>query len=392
MSFGIYIHTPYCIQRCPYCDFATYEKSKIPPIQNYIELVREEIRQKSGSIKKRNLNTLFLGGGTPSLLEPEHILTLFHELENHGFNFSKDSEVTIEINPATLDPKKIEGYLKIGINRFSVGAQTFDDTLLKKLGRMHSSADTIETLNLLKSFGLNYSLDLLFALPNQSKEQLSYDLEKIDSLSPQHVSCYYLTVPESNPLSQNRPQEDVQLDMFDLVFEGLEQSGFKQYEISNFAKPNFYSRHNMLYWTDEEYWGLGLSAHSYSKDSQWGTRYWNPKTYNEYESLIGSNRTKNFQTPTDNLPVSNFEMLEMHEALTDFCHTSLRLSQGLSIFALQKKFLTSVVLNRVYQELAILKNEALVERNQDHYFLSKRGKLISNKVYERLTFLKEDLI
>ncbi len=390
MSFGIYIHTPYCIQRCPYCDFATYEKSKIPPIQSYIELVQEEIRQKSKAIKQKNLSTLFLGGGTPSLLDPEHILALFNELENNGFTFSKNSEVTIEINPATLDPKKIEGYLKLGINRFSVGAQTFDDVLLKKLGRMHSSADTVETLKLLNSFNVNCSLDLLFALPNQTKKQLINDLEIIASLSPQHVSCYYLTVPESNPLSQNRPAEEAQLDMFDLVFQDLEQAGYEQYEISNFCKPNFYSRHNMLYWTDEEYWGLGLSAHSYLKSSEWGTRFWNPKTYGEYAVLIESNRNKIIDEEVGNLPVSNFERLQIHEALTDFCHTSLRLSQGLSVTALQKKF-PEFAMSHVHRELMALKNDSLIEQNQDHYFLSKRGKLISNKIYERLTFLKEDL-
>lgn len=389
MAFGIYIHIPYCIQRCPYCDFATYEKEKIPSFNSYVELLLEEIKQKSSAIPYKQVSTLFFGGGTPSLFDAELIKKIFVGLKEQGFFFSNPAEITIEINPATLDPKKIEGYLELGINRFSVGAQTFQDRLLKKIGRKHSVLETVETINLLKKYKTNYSLDLLFALPNQTLDELNDDLDKMIQLSPHHISAYYLTIPESNPLSLGRPLEAKQLQMFESVYEKLTKSGLLQYELSNFAVPGYESKHNLLYWTDESYWGIGLSAHSYI-NGNWGLRFWNPKGYSEYEQLIKRNWGLNFSSPVKNLSKNSYELLKKYESLTDFCHTSLRLSRGLSVFALQKKFGSSI-LNPVFKELKKLQHESLVENRAEHYYLSKTGKLISNKVFERLTFLEEDI-
>ena len=301
MNFGLYLHIPYCLQRCPYCDFSTYEQSQIPPIDKYVDLLCEEIRQKQGGLQK-SLDTIYFGGGTPSLLEPKQLSRIFSTLKDSGFIWKNDSELTIEINPATLDPQKIESFLSLGINRFSIGSQTFNDILLERIGRKHSAQDTVDTINLLKSFHANFSLDLLFALPDQTMEDLKVDLETLMSFRPNHVSPYCLTIKDTNPLNKNRPSEQSQVEMFDLVEQRLNDAGLFKYEISNFSTPGYESKHNLLYWQDDEYIGLGLSSHSYLKTKPWGTRFWNPKTYANYEQYIISNMGKVFDTPFENLP------------------------------------------------------------------------------------------
>ena len=300
MSFGVYVHIPYCLQRCTYCDFATYEKDKILPSSQYVALIQEEIRQKAAAFPEKNLSTVYFGGGTPSLLPSSEILTILDELEKQGFKRSPDTEITIEINPATIDEVKLADYRSAGINRFSVGAQTFDDPLLKSVHREHNAAQTRETLQILAGKGLNYSFDLLFALPNQTLEILRRDLEEVLHYLPPHVSPYCLTVPEGHVLSKSRPLEDIQLEMFDMIRTTLEKAGYVRYEISNFARPGFESRHNSLYWEDQPYWGLGLSAHSYMPWEKFGTRFWNPSAIGAYQQLIEKNRGQQFIPRTDN--------------------------------------------------------------------------------------------
>lgn len=382
MAFGIYIHIPYCVQRCPYCDFATYEQSQIPPTDKYVQLVRQEIQRNVQRVLPQKIDTLFLGGGTPSLLEASSILTIFDELRKQGFTFSSTCEITIEINPATITPKKIKDYMRIGINRFSVGSQTFSDRLLKKIGRKHNLQDTIDTVDMLVEQNANYSLDLLFALPTQTMKDLEHDLETILGYRPPHVSCYYLTIPESNPLSLGRPLEDDQIVMFDKIESSLLSAGYERYEISNYCLPTNESRHNMLYWTDEDYWGIGLSAHSYIKSSTWGTRFWNPKTYREYQD---------FSEGKISFPAQNREVLQLHEALTDFCHTSLRISLGLTRFALQNKFGEFLPAD-LFKRLDSLVGNGLLDHIDNRYFLTPRGRLVSNQVFESLTFLEQDLV
>ncbi len=381
MSFGIYIHIPYCIQRCPYCDFATYEQSQIPPADKYVKLLQKEIRQNIHNIPGQKIDTIFLGGGTPSLLEASSILTIFDTLWEQGFRLNDGCEVTIEINPATISLKKIKDYLHIGINRFSVGSQTFNDRLLKKIGRKHNLNDTLETLDILAASQVQYSLDLLFALPDQTIDDLKYDLDVISNYRPPHVSCYCLTVSESSPLNVGRPPEEGQILMFDQIERRLVSEGYSRYEISNYCLPGKESRHNMLYWTDQEYWGVGLSAHSYIKNSTWGTRFWNPRAYRDYELLV-ENKTA--------FPLGNREPLQLHESLTDFCHTALRISRGLSRFALQKKY-GSFLASELCSRLNRLVDLGLLDTHEDRYFLTSRGRLVSNQVFASLTFLKQDL-
>ncbi|MBK7961369.1 MAG: radical SAM family heme chaperone HemW [Bdellovibrionales bacterium] len=386
MSFGVYIHIPYCIQRCSYCDFATYVQSEILPPSQYVDLLNEEIKQHS-FFQPQPLDTIYFGGGTPSLIEASLIVSLISALEKRGFVRSPEAEVTIEINPATVDERKLEVYLQHGINRFSVGAQTFDDQLLKRVKREHNAEQTLQTLRLLKKYNLNFSFDILFALPSQTKDGLNRDLEIAVELGAKHISPYCLTVPSGHPLSKARPSDEDQVEMFNLIREKLEDFGYVQYEISNFSLPGFESRHNNLYWSDDEYWGLGLSAHSYSRESSWGTRFWNPSNIGSYQALIQSHSGKIYERPDQSLDASHFEILKSNQSLTDLCHTFLRRSLGLSPAVVERKF-GARVLRSVETRLTKLRERELLHFDGGHWRLTSQGRLMSNLVFEELTFLE----
>lgn len=380
-ELGIYIHIPYCLQRCTYCDFATYVHTEIPPASDYIRLLKKEISSKGYLFQPKQIQSLYFGGGTPSLIPAEYIVEIIEELAKYGYTTGPQTEVTIEINPATVDRDKLRVYLQAGVNRFSVGAQTFSDRLLKMVKREHNSEQTRETLALLKEHGLNFSFDLLFALPTQTMSELDYDLKVAVEMGSKHVSPYCLTVPEGHPLSKNRPPELEQVEMFDHIHQQLTSVGFHRYEISNYARPGFESQHNLLYWTDKNYWGLGLSAHSYSRSTaSWGSRFWNLNSYKLYAEQILANEV--------HLPTNQIELLQKHQSLTDFCHTSLRLSKGLSIIDLNRKFGPTPI---VQQIAASLLDRQLLKLEKDRYSLTDKGILISNQIFEKFTFSEDDL-
>lgn len=390
MAFGVYVHIPYCLQRCTYCDFATYEKSKIMPSEDYVALVVEEISQTRRYQSPRPLDTLYFGGGTPSLLPASQIVALIDALEKAGYPQGADCETTIEINPATIDREKMKVYLDRGINRFSVGAQTFDDRLLKSVKREHDARQTLETLELLQSLGVNFSFDLLFALPGQTLAGVGEDLRIAVQMGSSHVSPYCLTVPEGHSLSAGRPPEDEQVAMFELIEVGLTEAGFQRYEISNFARPGKESRHNLLYWTDQEYWSLGLGAHGYSKSTPWGLRYWNENAIGEYAKRISSARGGQFESPAQHRQIGGFEVLAEYQALTDFCHTALRLSRGLAFSGLAERF-DRAVQSEVTRRLSRLAERGWIELSENAGRLTPKGLLVSNRVFEEMTFLEHEM-
>lgn len=380
--FGIYVHIPYCLQRCSYCDFATYVHSEIKPPEYYVSLVKKEIQNRTSFFAPKSLDTLYFGGGTPSLLRAHLIVELISELAKYGYRTGPQTEVTIEINPATIDEEKLNVYLNAGVNRFSVGAQTFSDRLLKSVKREHNAAQTVETLKLLRKYDLNFSFDVLFALPTQTLAELKYDLSVAMEMGAKHISPYCLTVPEGHLLSKNRPLEDEQIEMFNLIHSELTQNSFQRYEISNYALPGFESQHNKLYWTDQEYWGLGLSAHSYSKKNPFGIRFWNLNSFDLYSQQITSEAEQNLVQYYDNQK----EELLLHQALTDFCHVSFRLSRGLILSEVERKFgpshaeqVLSLATPLITKKLIVLNNGALT--------LTDEGIHISNQVFEVFTFL-----
>jgi len=387
MALSVYVHIPYCLQRCRYCDFTTFEQSEIMRPELYVDWVLQEIRARHSFWQDSEIRTLYFGGGTPSLLAPELIVAICKELANVGFSMTRDCEATIEINPATLTESSLNQYLGAGFNRFSVGAQTFNDSLLKMCGRRHTAADTRETLRLLKKYDLNYSFDLLFALPGQTSRGLQADLQEVAQFAPPHLSAYCLTVPASHPMALGRPPEDEQVEMFAQIEHGLETVGLKKYEISNFAKPGFESRHNLAYWNDLNYWGIGLSSHSYLQSHEpHGLRFWNPKSLTEY----GQQVTRAGHTFVEVLPPQQYEALALNESLTDFCHMFLRTQNGITQEAVRNKY-GDAVLSHVRDRWLKLISQGLLEQDANRFWLSQKGQLISNKVFEELTFLANEI-
>ena len=368
------------------------------PPEKYFSLVHEEIRHRSPAIlrkpQRQILNTVYFGGGTPSLVSASHIVAVLQALTRAGFQLDPNVEITLEINPATVDTTKMEIYQSAGINRFSVGAQTFDDALLRSVRREHNSQQTRETLALLQNRQVNYSFDLLFALPGQTLEILRQDLAEVERLRPPHISPYCLTVPEGHVLSAHRPPEGIQIEMFELLHQRLTAAGYQRYEISNYALPGFESRHNSLYWEDQEYWGIGLSAHSYLHEGPFGERFWNASAIGAYEAQIQKLGESVAKQVLDGLPDSQFEQLHKHQALTDFCHTSLRLQSGLKQSGFVAKFgvalwnrISPIITQQVEQGLL----RSVGSSNDLAYSLTDQGLLVSNQVFGAFTFLANEI-
>jgi oxygen-independent coproporphyrinogen-3 oxidase len=358
--------------------------------QEYAEALELEIERLQASVPFKLASSIYFGGGTPSLMGPALILRVLQGLEKAKFQRTSDCEITLEINPGTINAAELNDYLKIGINRFSVGVQTFDSAQLKRLGRLHSVEEARQTLDLMKSNNVNFSMDLMFALPGQSVEQLQADLDIIKDLKPPHVSGYVLTLDEGHKLDVNRPDSEQQAYMFRLVRDQLASVGMERYETSNYAQTGFRSRHNQLYWGDHPYWGIGMSAHSYfPNEGPHGTRFSNPRLIQEYSKFV-ENLPSTKANFISSRPGELVERLQLHEALTDFCHISLRRSDGLYFDAAMKKFgphWASIIHDKVVQ----LQNQGLVLCNESKAWVTDAGWLLNDTVFRHLTFLESEL-
>lgn len=387
MALGIYIHVPYCLQKCHYCDFTTFALDHEVSMQQYTQTLLLEIRNRANDITDKSVTSLYFGGGTPSLLPAQDILAIRNALANAGFLIHPDAEITIEINPGTITQDKLGLYLAAGINRFSVGVQTFNEEYLKSSGREHSTEDSRQTLQFLIKNRLHYSFDLLFGLPHQTMDDLDRDLDELLHFSPEHVSLYNLTVPERHFMNRNRAPEETQAEMFDLIDRRLSSACILRYELSNFSIPGKESRHNKLYWTDQSYWGIGVSAHSYLRtEGTFGTRFWNPTYHKHYLSQVATPQP-HFWTQ---LPPTQREVLQTHEALTDFCHTQLRLVEGLNINKFTDKF--GPQLQPLLEErAATLLKSGMLAKTATGFALSPQGRPLANKIFLDFTFMPDDL-
>lgn len=255
MKPGIYLHIPFCKSRCSYCDFATDVFRSADAVDRYVDAIIKEIGAFENPVPDAEIETIYFGGGTPSLLSPRNLERVAAKLHDK-FRIADSSEFTLEMNPATVSPEKLRDYREVGVNRASFGVQTFDDRALKLLARGHDSYDALKTLEMLRSAGFtNISFDLIGGLPNQSLLDWEQNLDKALSLEPEHVSLYLLEVHEATPLAEQirtkrrpQPDEDLAAEMYEMMLTKVELAGFIQYEISNFAKPGFESQHNSKYW------------------------------------------------------------------------------------------------------------------------------------------------
>ncbi|MFC1496724.1 radical SAM family heme chaperone HemW [Candidatus Margulisiibacteriota bacterium] len=262
---SLYIHIPFCKSKCHYCDFVSYA-GKEELIEKYIDSLILSLDSARDILLPRGegLATVYFGGGTPSLLSPTQLNRILSSLTSH---LSSHAEISLEANPATADYEKLKAFRELGVNRLSVGAQTFIDKHLKVLGRIHSAEDIYQFYNDARRAGFtNIGIDLIFALPNQTFSEWKKDVEEVLKFNPEHISIYNLEIKKKSHLSSlvsHLPDNDTEADMFEFAIESLKQAGYKHYEISNFAKPGFKCQHNLAYWQNKNYLGIGTGAHSH---------------------------------------------------------------------------------------------------------------------------------
>lgn len=358
---GLYIHIPFCVQKCKYCDFVSYS-GKETLADEYISALSREAQEYKGE----KVDTIFIGGGTPSILTP-HQINRITQMCFDTFDVDSGYEFTVEANPGTLSDDKITSMIEGGINRISVGVQSFNDNELRKIGRIHDSKTAYNTICKLNEKGFsNINIDLMTALPNQDMESLKKTLKTAVSLPVSHISAYSLIIEDGTPLENeyskgllNLPDEDTDREMYSYVIDCLRKNGFKQYEISNFAKKGCECRHNIKYWTGEEYIGLGVAAHSYI-DSR---RFYNTSDISEY--IAGSGR--------------EMTVLTAEDKMSEFMITGLRMTDGVSATDFERRFGKSIE-NMYGEKIKEFVNLGLMECENNRYFLTRRGIDVSNSV------------
>ena len=322
---GIYVHVPFCKSKCRYCDFTSFP-DKIGFAESYMTCVYREMLMRSEELKDYNFDTLYIGGGTPSIIDESYIAMLIAAARKY-LRLSSDAEITIEMNPGMVSADKIEMYKRNGVNRFSVGLQSAIDCQLDELGRCHSLNEFVTCAKLLK--GENFSVDVMIGLKNQTLDDISKTIEVADGFGASHISMYALTPEDGTPiysdyLNGELPDGDEVAAMYSFGVEKLKSLGYERYEVSNFCKAGKYSRHNLNYWKRGEYIGFGVSASSFIKNK----RFTNTFNLNEYFKCIMSNH----------YAVVDSEEIDEQGAREESIMLALRTSQGLDIQAFDKQF------------------------------------------------------
>lgn len=370
-EIGVYVHIPFCKKKCDYCDFISY-CNKDNLIYDYVQAVKAEIQSQN---IKPEITTIYIGGGTPSYIDSKYIIEILEKIKEK--NVSSNAEITIEVNPGTVTKEKLEDYIKNGINRISIGLQTTNDELLKQIGRIHSFTQFLETYKLAKKVGFkNINVDLILGLPNQRIKDLKESLEQIIKLKPKHISVYSLIVEDGTPIANKiekgemqLPDEELERNMYWFVKNTLELNGFIHYEISNFAKKGYESKHNLNCWNQKEYIGIGASAHSY-RDI---TRYSNTENIEEYIENVNNgnfNRNKIIH-----------EIQKEDDAKKEFMLLGLRKIKGVDINQFKNKFGD----NPIYlfrNELKKLTDERLLIIDNNNIRLTNKGLDLANLVWE----------
>ena len=385
-EIGIYVHIPFCKSKCYYCDFVSYA-NKEDKIEKYVSTLFEEIDYVRKDFTDDHIvNTIYIGGGTPSYLDSIYIKGTIEKILMN-FNISPGVEITLEVNPGTITEEKLKTYQMCGINRLSIGLQTTNDKLLSTIGRIHTYAEFLSTYNLARKQGFNnINVDLIFGLPNQTLEDVKEDLRKILELSPEHISTYSLIVEEGTKLEKmlrlstekvesldeykkNKeeklvlPDEETERKMYWEIKNTLEKNGYEHYEISNFAKTGFESRHNLDCWHQKEYLGFGAAAHGFLD----GVRSSNKKVLTEY---IMNFKDKNVE-----------EKLTKEEAAKEYMMLGLRMLKGVSISEFERKFNLNPLMYFRF-EISKLVDQELIEIDLDDIKLTSKGIDLANIVWQ----------
>lgn len=369
---ALYLHIPFCTNKCHYCDFNSYIL-KGQPVMDYLDALEREMEQTVRAVPPGEIETIFVGGGTPTVLTPEQMESFLRRVRTYFPVRSSHLEFTMEANPGTTDPEKLQAMKEGGINRISFGVQSFDNGLLEQIGRIHNTDDVYRSLENARAIGFsNLSIDLMFGLPKQTREVMEDTIRKALALDLTHYSIYSLKVEENTlfhalyergelPL----PEEEEEVAMFALIMERLEAAGYGQYEISNFAKPGYESRHNSMYWRNQSYYGLGAGAHGYVR----GLRHVNIKGVQPY---IDATRTGR--------PLLETNEVSEEEAMEDFMMVGLRLLRGVRKADFTEQFGRELedVFGKVLDKLC---RQGLLEALPEGYKLSTRGIWLGNEVF-----------
>lgn len=365
---GLYIHIPFCKRKCLYCDFCSFPAPKQEDIRKYVAELCREITERSGECTEHTVDTLYFGGGTPSILSIRLFEDIFRVLKKN-YRISNDAEITVECNPLTHKDDG-EEYFKelkrLGVNRLSIGVQSANDAELKLIGRGHTFEEAERTYYAARAAGFsNISLDLMFALPSQSIKSFKGSLERILSLSPEHISIYSLQLEEKAPLFKMRdrytfPSDDDAADMYEMIISKTAEHGYTHYEISNFAKDGYRSCHNTKYWHLDEYMGFGISAHS----DFGGKRYENTSSFDEY--LYGS------KVCAESFPT-------LHERAEEYIMLGLRTKEGISAKEFQVRYGTDLYTS-YGKKAERFKEEDLMVFLDDRICLTEKGFEVSNYI------------
>jgi oxygen-independent coproporphyrinogen III oxidase len=368
---GIYIHIPYCLHKCGYCDFNSHPENR-EESEIYVDALLSEIKYYSTKMTEQPVSTVFFGGGTPTLLPPDSLDKILSCVKNH-FHLTEDCEISIEANPATIKQETMEQIRSSGFNRISIGVQSFDPDELKLLERVHNEEEIHTTVDRARLAGFdNLSLDLMSGLPGQAPEKWQSHLQQALDKKPDHISAYGLTIEPATSFFklQERglltlPPEDTQLKMFKATIETLQSVGYEQYEISNFARPGFECKHNLNYWDNGEYLGLGAGASSYIN----GERFKNINLPSRYIREVQANGSA----------VESTEKLELLHSMGETIMLGLRCLKGISIEKFEKRF--QVSFKKVYGNVIDpLLSDGMITINQNRMALSRKGLFLADSV------------
>lgn len=368
-EISLYIHIPFCVRKCLYCDFPSFSGMD-GMFEDYVRRLCREMGEAAPSFQGIGVKSVFFGGGTPSILPPALMGRIMDKIMS-AYDVNSDAEISMEANPGTLDAAKLREYKSMYFNRLSMGLQAWQDRLLERLGRIHRVGEFEDNFLQARDSGFkNINVDLMFSLPGQTMDDWQETLEKVIRLDPEHISAYSLIIEEETPFFDmyekgqiTETDENTDRRMYYLAKEMLSDKGFRQYEISNFAKDGFECRHNITYWRTEEYRGFGLGAHSYVD----GTRFHNSADMKEY--MAGGGRL-------------DMEKLTPEEMQEEFMFMGLRMNEGISREEFLKRFKTDIT--SVYgQEISELISEGLLTENKGRISLTDRGIDVSNQVFEK---------
>ena len=383
--FGLYIHIPFCVQKCRYCDFLSFPAGENEKA-DYVTLLCEELEKRSTCFSDHSIATVYVGGGTPSCLSAEQMNRIFEKVKA-CYRLQEEAEVTVEVNPGTVEGEKLLAYRNMGINRLSIGLQSTHDSLLKTLGRIHTLEDFLHTYHGARKAGFdNISVDLMSALPGQNKEMLQNTLEQVIALQPEHISCYSLIVEEGTPFYRMRdqmcfPDEEEDREMYEMTGRMLTEAGYRRYEISNYAKEGKTSVHNSSYWKRVPYLGVGLGASSFIEEH----RFSNPSSMPEYRQMVAAGLGKDHLQIWKMADSDTVTALSKEDCMEEFMFLGLRMMEGVSEAEFMDCFGESV--DRVYGAvLSELVRDKLLVREDGRIFLTEYGIDVSNYVFEKFLF------